>query len=80
MACSLLTLISKVTEVSLPYTLKLLPQGYQISDSNGVGYPLYLLVEAPIQLDDSDLKKSKIDELALATKAKIKIQHNIRFE
>jgi len=33
-----------------------------------------------MQPNDSELKNSKVDELSLATKAKIKILHTIRFE
>ena len=47
MLCCLIKLISNVTEVQLPYELSLKLLGYEIADTNGNIYPLYLLIEAP---------------------------------
>jgi len=54
MACSLLTLISTLNEVKLPYRLQQQALGFEIHDSAGVRYPLYLLREAPLADNDKN--------------------------
>ena len=79
MLCCLLRLVSDVTQVTLPYALRLTQFGFEILDSNGVRFPLYLLKEVPANPSDN-LKKSKVDDAVLAGKIKLKTQHVIRFE
>jgi len=78
MLCCLLKLISAVTQVELPYKLEQRPLGFEIHDSNGMRFPLFLLTEAPA--DHRSLEKSKADESGLATRVKLKTLHLIRFE
>ena len=79
MACSLLQLISTATQVTLPYKLVLKNLGFEIHDSSGVNYPLYLLIEPPLLAGEQEIRKSQLDA-SLAIKYKLKTVHVIRFE
>ena len=79
MLCSLLSLIATITQVDLPYKLSLDKLGYSILDSSSLAYPLYLLIEAPLSVSDLQAQKPKLEQ-QIATKLKLRIKHQIRFE
>ena len=59
MTCSLLQLIGIYTSVDLPYSLTLQPYGWEIHDSAGMRYPLFLLIEPPISQPIESQKTKK---------------------
>ena len=53
--------------------------GFEIKDSNGCSYPLYLLTEAPLSTRGDQLKQSR-QAVEEANRVKLKIKNVILFE
>ena len=75
MACCLIQAVSHLAEIELPYPLSLTPFGYTIATSDGQTYPLFPIIEAPLNADEE--KKLSPENAGVR---KEKVRHIINLE